>query len=337
MEERSIYLRVGLLIFGGIALAVALIWFLGGGRIRHGSVFESYFSESVQGLEVGGAVKFRGVTIGRVTELGLVSAEYGPNEAIDRESATYRLVFARFEVDTARIGRMPDTQAAVGMGLRIRLASQGITGLTYLELDFVNPRRYPALSVPWQPRAEYIPSMPSTFTQVQDAAQQVLAKLNSVDIDRLAAQVTGLLTDVRASLTTGDLHATLTEATNVLRTLNDAMRAADLPALTADIQKTSIALRETVQGQQVQKLLANASLAADRFATAAARLPPLIASVQATAQRAGNGTADVEQGLAPLLRDMQATAQNLREMTETLRRYPAQVFGQPPPRGNPGQ
>jgi hypothetical protein len=29
---------------------------------------------------------------------------------------------------------------------------------------------------------------------------------------------------------------------------------------------------------------------------------------------------------------MQATAQNLREMTDSLRRYPAQVFGQPPPR-----
>ena len=55
--------------------------------------------------------------------------------------------------------------------------------------------------------------------------------------------------------------------------------------------------------------------------------------MQATAQRAGNGTSDLEQGLVPLLRDMQATAQNLREMSESLRRYPAQVFGQPPPRG----
>jgi ABC-type transporter Mla subunit MlaD len=89
-----------------------------------------------------------------------------------------------------------------------------------------------------------------------------------------------------------------------------------------------------VQGQQMQKLLANAGMAADQFATAAARLPALIASVQATAQRAGNGTADVEQGLIPLLRDMQATAQNLRQMTDELRRYPAQVFAQPPPRAS---
>jgi hypothetical protein len=106
--------------------------------------------------------------------------------------------------------------------------------------------------------------------------------------------------------------------------------------LTADLRKTSESLRGTVQGEQVQKLLANASLAAERFATAAAKLPALIASVQTTAQRAGAGTSDVEQGLVPLLRDMQATAQNLREMTESLRRYPGQVFGQPPPRSSGG-
>jgi hypothetical protein len=57
--------------------------------------------------------------------------------------------------------------------------------------------------------------------------------------------------------------------------------------------------------------------------------------VQATAQRAGSSTADIEQGLIPLLRDMQATAQNLREMSELLRHYPGQVFASPPPR-SPG-
>jgi ABC-type transporter Mla subunit MlaD len=332
MDGRSVYLRVGLLILGGIMLLVALIWFLGGGRITHGSVFESYFSESVQGLEVGAVVKYRGVTIGRVTEIGLVSAEYGGGQPLEIERQTYRLVFVRYEVDTTKIGRMPDTQSAVAQGLRIRLASQGITGLSYLELDFVDPARYPALDVPWEPKAQYIPSMPSTFTQVQDAATQVLAKLNSVDIDRLATELTALLSDLRADLATGDVHTTLLQAAGLLRTIDEAVRAADLPRLTAEIRQTAAALHDTLQGEQMRKLLGNAGLAADRLATAAAKLPQLITSVQATAQRAGNGTADVEQGLVPLLRDLQATSRNLREMTDSLRRYPAQVFSEPPPR-----
>jgi hypothetical protein len=332
MGSRGVYLRVGLLIIGGIMLLLALIWFLGGGRTGRGTLFESYFSESVQGLEVGAPVKYRGVTIGRVTELGLVSAEYGGDQSIDPARQTYRLVFVRYSVDTTKIGRVPETQTAVELGLRIRIASQGITGLSYLELDFVDPARYPALDVPWTPKGEYIPSMPSTLTQVQDAAQQFLAKLNRIDIDILATQLAGLLTDLRTELASGEVHSTLLEATLVLRTVKEAVRAADLPGLVADIKATSGSLRDTVKGEPMQKLLANAALAAERLANATNRLPALLNSLQTTARRAGNGTSDLEQGLIPLLRDMQAAVQNLRETTDSLRRYPAQVLSGPPPR-----
>ena len=334
---RALYVRVGVLIVGGGVLLIALIWFLGGNEIRRGRLFESYFRESVQGLEVGAPVKYRGVTIGRVTNIGLVSAEYaGGTQAPDLTRQTYRLVFVRFEVDTSKIGPVPETSQAVELGLRARLASQGITGLSYLELDFVNPARYPAQEVPWTPKAEYIPSMPSTLTQVQDAATELLQRLNRIDLDKLSTELGGLLTDVRAELKQGDVHTTLLAATTLLTDLDHSVQAADLPGLTADLKRTSGSLRDTVGGEQTQKLLGNAALAADRMATAAGKLSPLIASLQATALRANNGTADLEQGLVPLLQDLTAAAQNLRETTEALRRYPAGVLSAPPPRSGGG-
>jgi ABC-type transporter Mla subunit MlaD len=332
MEGRALYLRVGVMIVAGVALLLALLWFIGGNRFRNGTVYESYFSESVQGLEVGAPVKYRGVTVGRVTELGLVTAEYGAGMVLDFQRNTSRLVFVRFEVDARRIGRVPDTATAVSLGLRARLASQGLTGLTYLELDFVDPKQYPPLQVPWQPVAEYIPSMPSTLSQVQVAAENLLDKLNAVNIDQLAEQAISLLEDVRADIATGDVHRTLAEATALLRTTNEAVQVADLPGLSADIKSTSSALRNTVQGEKVQTLLSNASAAAARLAEASVRLPQLIASLQTTTQRIGNSTSDMEQGLVPVLRDVQATSQNLRELTDLLRRYPADVFSAPPPR-----
>jgi ABC-type transporter Mla subunit MlaD len=332
MEGRALYLRVGLMIVAGIVLLLALIWFIGGNQFRNGTVYESYFSESVQGLDVGAPVKYRGVTVGRVMELGLVTAEYGAGMALDLQHSTSRLVFARFEVDTRKIGRVPDTETAVALGLRTRLASQGLTGLTYLELDFVDPKQYPPLQVPWKPEAGYIPSMPSTLSQVQVAAEHLLDKLNAVNIDQLAEQATNLLKDVRADIATGDVHAALAEASALLRTTNQAVQAADLPGISADIKNTSAALRDTVQGEKMQTLLSNASVAAARLAEASARLPVLIAALQGTTQRIGNSTADLEQGLVPVLRDVQATSQNLRELTDLLRRYPADVFSEPPPR-----
>ena len=331
-DSRAAFLRVGLLVIAGLGLVIGLIWFFGGAQLTHGTLYETYFRESVQGMEVGAPVKYRGVTVGRVTELGLVTAEYGSRTApaqIDRQ--TYRMVFARFLVDSRRIGQVPDTATAVKLGLRVRLAAQGITGLTYLELDFADPTQYPVLDVPWKPRDEYIPSMPSTLLQVQNAATQFLAKLNKLDIDRLATSLTGLVDDLRTSLDHGDVHQTLTQAAELMQTVNDAVRAADLPGLTADLRQTSGSVRTLAQNPDLRRTLASAAEATDRLATASARLQALIVALQATSQRIDNSTADVQQGLLPILRDAQAAAANLRDTTEELRRYPAQILLSAPP------
>ncbi len=78
------------------------------------------------------------------------------------------------------------------MGLRARLDTQLITGLSYIELDFVDPKKYPVPTVPWKPEAEFVPSVPSAFAQVQNAGQQLLAKLDQVDVAELVTSLTTL-------------------------------------------------------------------------------------------------------------------------------------------------
>ena len=337
-EGRGAFLRVGLLVVGGLALVVGLLWFFAGNRLSRGLLFESYFSESVEGLEVGAPVKYRGVTVGRVTELGLVTAEYGSHNLSDElDKQTYRLVFMRFLVDPNRIGLPPkqvsDPTIAVGLGLRVRLASQGITGLEYAELDFVNPEKYPALDVPWTPLDPYIPSMPSKLLELETQATDFLAKLNRLDLEALTTSLTGLVADLRANVGNGDVHLTLSRATALLRTLDDTVRAADLPGLTADLRRTSDALHDLAESRDLQRTLANASVLSDRLAAASARLGPLIAALQSVAGRADNGVADLLQELLPVLRDAQATVANLRDTTDEMRRYPPQtLLAAPPPK-----
>jgi len=329
-REQSLYLRVGLLLIAGLLLGLGFVWFIGGPHIAQGERAESYFSESVQGLEIGAPVKYRGVTLGRVTDIGLVSAEYG-NRPAPFSTPTYRLVYVRYLIDREKLGRGPDTQGAVRLGLRARLASQGLTGLAYLELDFVNPREFPAAEVPWQSLGTYIPAMPSTLMRVQDTALRVLAKLNSVDIEGLTGEMTGLLQDLRAQMREGDADKALRQITVLAQTMQNAVQAADLPALAADLRQTSHALRDVAQAPELHHALEQADHAATGLARTAAQLPPLIASLQRAADRTGDSTADLQQALAPLLRDIQATAQNLREITDALRRHPGQVFSAPPP------
>jgi paraquat-inducible protein B len=337
MGEKATFLRVGILLILGVAGVVGLLLFLGRGRVspRTGEEFETYFSETVEGLTIGSPVKYRGVALGQVTEIGLVSAAYGGRERGKFTPASFGLVLVRFVIDPRRLGEGPDPAIAVQLGLRVRLATQGLTGLTYLELNFVDPSQFAAMQVPWEPSYPYIPSVPSTLNQLQTAAQSVLAKLDSVDVVALSAGVQRVLDDLHANLTSGDTHAALTSVTELADTLRDSVKAADLGGLATDLRATSEAVRKAADGPTTRELLVNADRTFDRLADAAGRLPPLIAALEQTARRLDSGVADVRADLAPILRDARTAVANIRDASENLRRYPAGVLlGGPPPRNN---
>jgi ABC-type transporter Mla subunit MlaD len=336
MGDKATYLRVGLLVVAGIAAAIGLVLFLSRDMVRNGLEFETYSKESVQGLVNGAPVKFRGVTLGEVTQIGLVSAEYPEAMPAERDPTSYELVVIRFTVDPKKLGRVLDIELAVQLGLRARLATAGLTGVAYLELDFVDPKKFPAEKVPWTPRVDFIPAIPSTIEQVQDAAEALLSKLDSVDVVRLTGSAQRLLDDLHEQLTAGDVHGTLAEAHLLLSTLRVAVQNTDLPGLAADLKQTTDSVRGLVQGKQVKQFTNSAADAAKSVADAARQLQPLLLSLEATVKHTDDSVGDLQEQVGPALRDVRAAAANLRDTSETLRRYPSSViFGSPPPREQP--
>lgn len=329
---RGTYLRVGLLAVLTLGLLLGAALFFGSTRIRHGQSYETYFRDSVQGLEVGAAVKYRGVTVGQVASIGLVNAEYGAGAARLNDDPAFRQVLVRIEVDTSRIGALPDTASLVREGLRTRIAPQGLTGQSYLELDFMDVARFPLVDVPWTPREPYIPSVQSTLSQVTDSATALLAKLAKIDINGLASGLQGLMTDLRGVLHDGQLSGVMSEAGATLQLLNAGLKAADIPAMAVDLRQTLAAARGLAEGKQTRELLRAATQAADRLTQATARLPALLATLQDVARRADTGSADVEAGLTPLLRDARAAVAALRQTAEAVRQDPAAVVLQGPPK-----
>jgi paraquat-inducible protein B len=327
MAGRWLYVRVGMLLLGSVALLLGLVFLFTGDHLRHGVAYETYFRESVQGLDVGAPVKFRGVTLGRVTNIGLVSAEYGASVDNQVMDAQYRMIVVRFKIDPKRVGHLPDTTTAVAAGLRAKLANQGLTGVMYLELDFVTPDEHPYVKVPWQPEDQFVPSVPSTISQVQDAVQDVLARVQKIDFDGLSKNAVGLLADLRHELKGGgDVQATLGQAQSAIAALRDQVVQADLPALTAQFRKTGTAFETLADGRKTREVLARASAALDK-------LPTLIASLQSFSGRAGNGISDLQAQLAPILEDARVAVENLREASEAIRRDPGSVLlGGAPPR-----
>ncbi len=332
--SRKLYARVGALVVVAGLLAVGFVLFLTSGRFsQNTAVFETYLRESVTGLDVGSPVRFRGVSIGRVTELRLVGAVYPRPAGGGDNEAAFRRVLVRFAIDPAALGtNAPSVQQAVQQGLRVKLASQGITGVMYIEADVVDPARFPAETWPWTPQFPAIPSMPSTVAQVTSAAEAILTRIEQAPIDRILQDSAALVNDFREMITTGDVAVILREASTTLVALREALTKADLAGTVAEIRGLAADTRALVDGPEIRGAVQSTSAAAQELRVAMARLPATIAQLDQTLRTVRLGVGDTQADLGPLLRDLRSTAQNLRDTTEAIRRTPSQaLWGSPPP------
>jgi len=331
-SARKIQLSVGLMVVVGLALLVGFVLFLTQNRTSSSdAMFETYIRESVQGLEVGSPVRYRGVAVGRVTEIALAAAEYRRPEG-EGFAAAFQLVVVRFAVNLARVGDVPSTEEAVAQGLRARMAAQGITGVGYIELDFLDPDRFLVPSVPWTPRYGWIPAVPSTVAQVTSAAEMFVRQIQGIDFVGLVANINDLVSDLRRQAEGGDLAVALRDTSALMQELRGIVGASDVPGAVAELRATSAAVRGLAEGREIRETLSAMGAAAQDLRRATARLPGTIGQLESSLRAARNTTTDVQADLAPLLRDLRATTANLRETTEALRRSPSQaLLGAPPP------
>jgi paraquat-inducible protein B len=323
----TLFLRVGMLALATIALAIGFILYLTAGQFgRQSDYFETYVGESIVGLDVGASVRFRGVQIGRVTEISLAAALYDMPES-HANRAAMQLVVIRFAVERA-VARITSLDDMIAAGLRTRIASQGITGVTYLEIDILDPRRYPPIQVPWKPRYDHVPAVPSTITQVTSAAEQILRRLEALDIEALVNNAAGLMADLRRQVNGGEVAIALREASETLTELRAEIRKARFEDTAAELRDAIHHLGEA--GRSTQELMSSREVR-----DALARIPAAVTALEQTLRTARGTTADLQADLSPLMRDLRSSVANLRDTTEALRRNPSQtLLGAPPPPPN---
>ena len=324
----TLFLRVGMLALAAIALGIGFILYLTAGQFGTKSdYFETYVGESIVGLDVGASVRFRGVQIGRVTEISLAAAIYDEPEARANRAAM-QLVVIRFAVERTRVSRIASLEDMIAAGLRARIASQGITGVTYLEIDILDPKRYPPVQVPWRPRYDHIPAVPSTITQVTSAAEQILRRLETLDMEGLVNNATGLMVDLRRQISDGEVATVLREAGETVAELRAELRKVRLEETANELRGAIVNIGDA--GRSAHELLASREIR-----DALVRIPAAVTAFEQTLRTARGTTADLQADLSPLMRDLRSSVANLRDTTEALRRNPSQtLLGAPPPPPN---
>lgn len=164
------YWKLGAFVMAGIGLAFAtLVWLGAGDWNRKTRTIVTYFDESVQGLEEGSALKFRGVAVGTVTAISIA-----PDlRHVKVTAQAYEDVLEKLGLAGTGPRLQSEVQEKSGLAPRIQLASAGITGVKFLLVDYFDARRFPIVPLPFDPGPDYIPATPSTLKSIEEAVVDV--------------------------------------------------------------------------------------------------------------------------------------------------------------------
>src|SRR5439155_17857196 len=238
MEKLS-YFKIGVFVISAVVIGVIGVVVLGAGAIfQKRSLIETYIDESVQGLDVGSPVKFRGVPVGRVEQISLTSAEYSTRRQYVLVRVAISSNMFQFPVNDPN---SPALKNELDRGFRIRLAPQGLTGVAYLEADYLDPERNPSLEIDWQPYYPYIPSTRSRITQLSEAVERILRNFSDIDIAQLSQTIdkslvamTKLAENANLDKIGGQANALLNELRETNRQINALVSNPELKTAIAD-------------------------------------------------------------------------------------------------------
>jgi ABC-type transporter Mla subunit MlaD len=276
---------------------------------------ESYFDESVQGLDIGSKLKYRGVVIGDVTLISFTHIRYQLDRPISERS---RYVLVEAEIQPRLLGGRasagdltdaPNWSLEVERGLRMRLAPQGITGTSYLEIDYVDPVLNPVLTFDWKPVNIFIPSARSTLTSFVNAASEIIERLRKLDVEGTMANLNTLLV-----------------------TTNDRVGAVDTRKL-GELRQSNAELKSLLSSPALKRIPENADAAVGdlRKLINDPKLAAAVAHLERTLSRLERITGGSEANLAGTIENLRQITENLRDLTENAKRHPSGLlFGEPP-------
>ena len=259
--------KVGVFVLLALVAAVAGMLALGSGHLMSDRITcATVFDTSVQGLEIGSPVKYRGVQAGRVTRIALTAN--GELVRVDLEFDASYFTVPDQESDEGA-GERRVIEAALAKGLRASLELTGITGMKYIECDFLADPGAPSVApVPLEPGILYIPSRPSSLKQLERSFSQAVSRIAAVDSAGIAGELQALFRNGNAFLADPRLGQALTDFAATAASLKALARrfelvvddklatrvgriTEDLAVLSGEVRRLATGVNEVLQSQEL--------------------------------------------------------------------------------------
>ena len=354
MASESSKFVLGFFILATGVVVVGFILAFGSGRLFvEPVVLVSYFDETVQGLEVGSPVKWRGVQAGRVSAITLHGDAKRVCVFMEVDPHQFDLVSVERDLTgDDRITVLRQTfRAKVASGLRSQLGLTGITGMKYVEFDYLAPpgQPDPEEAPPGAEHAVYIPSVSSNLAKLQQTFGETAERLAAIDFVGLSSDLKSLLESANAILDDPALKGTISQLEEATTSFNRfvtrvdenvdheliAKVMQDVAAFGEDLRALSGRVRHLVSEDVLNQVIADvksiqASLKsiAEKFENQLDSMD--LAGTTRDARQAFNRTAEaaavvqeVRVDLRRALLELGDTLRGVRRLAESLERNPS--------------
>jgi phospholipid/cholesterol/gamma-HCH transport system substrate-binding protein len=318
---------IGAFVIGAIALLVIAVIAFGSGRLfRKTKEFVVYFDGTVNGLNIGAPVKFRGVEIGAVKNI-LLQLE---------KSMEVRSIPVIFEVDLKKITTRgaagtiledPNAlKAAIDQGLRAQLRTESlVTGVLYIGIDLF-PGTPVKLVQAAKSKYPEIPTVPTALERVELTAGEILAKLSEVDFKGMMDSVSRTVDGVGQLVNSPALKSALQRLDQTMPKIDEAI--VDIRKMTSSLDGNITTLSANLQqtSDEARGAMQQAALTMKQTDLALKETEAAMINIRGISDP--DSVAFYELGRS--LREVSAAARSLRLLSNSVERNPrALIFGKP--------
>ncbi len=238
--------KIGVFIVSGIVAFIGIILLFGGSDIFKDEVkLVTIYNESVQGLEKGSQVKFRGVPVGKVTEIAImqndskirIKMQIDPAAFIPPSSNNTEIMVSSAEEQSNDLKMFIRNQ--IKKGLQVRMEFAGITGFKYVELNYFNAAADKLLPAPSGLAYDeiYIPAAPSMLSDAIQNISKSLENISKIRFDKISASLENSAVKINEFINDDTLQDTVANLKNITAKLDKAITDDRLDSVLNDLQK----------------------------------------------------------------------------------------------------
>lgn len=325
---------IGAFVTIAVALLFGMIFFFSASRLfSRNEHFILFFDQSVNGLTVGSAVKFRGVPVGSVERIMIrVEGQHPDSTAIP---VIIRINRDRLEKDLGIIEELFEPEAImekIRAGLFAQLTLESfITGQLFVEFT-VDPERSPGLQWNLVGESEYreIPTLSGSLDMITADAVDIINDFSQIDLIRLGENINNVLESLNVALTGLDTAGMSRSVSGAADSVSDLLRSEELLDTLGQIDRALVQLTSTLEGYDLDN--ADSPLAitigewTSRILPALESFHTLSTNLESMTDPEGNTRGDFQ----TMLRELGRAAKSIRVLTDYLERNPnAFLTGRP--------